>query len=125
MKSIPIPRLNLNTLFIPQEDSKFMIMDSMLGSESSHIHIVNDSQYPVFLGQGTTLGSLQPAETLDKEPPININPQVKRFMHLVDLILKKPKDDQPEPEGQVYQDQQPDLPTDPKPQRYQIFLLLS
>ena len=89
------------------------MIDSILPSSSTSLHVTNDTDTPIYFKASDILGTIEPDNHFDSQPPLDTS-HVQNFFNLVTPILRsKEHEDQPSA-VQQYQNQQPNVLFGPK-----------
>jgi deoxyuridine 5'-triphosphate nucleotidohydrolase len=108
-----------SALFMPsdhpiQRHANATFLDSIITPEVHHIHVINDMDTPIHFQEGDPIGTLEPLTVLDEDPPKDMVAGIETFTLMISSVLRKVKEDKPEPQEQEYEDSLPDLPSGPK-----------
>ena len=90
-----------------------MMIDSILPSNPSFLHVTNDTDAPICFKASDSLGTIEPDEYFDSQPPPNTS-HVQNFFNLVTPILQSREHEDQLSTEQQYQNQQPDVWFGPK-----------
>ena len=90
-----------------------MMIDSILPSNPSFLHVTNDTDAPICFMTSDSLGTIEPDEYFDSQPPPDTS-HVQNFFNLVTPILRSREHEDQLSTEQQYQNQQPDVSFRPK-----------
>ena len=89
------------------------MIDSILPSNPSFLHVTNDTDAPIRFMASDSLGTIEPNEYFDSQPPPNTS-HVQNFFNLITPILRSKEHEDQLSTEQQYQNQQPDVSFGPK-----------
>ena len=89
------------------------MIDSILPSNPSFLHITNDTDAPICFKASDSLGTIKPDEYFDSQPPPDTS-HVQNFFNLITPILWSKEHEDWLSMEQQYQNQQPDISFRPK-----------
>ena len=92
----------------PRRLANATFLDSILTPETLHVHVTNDTDFPIQFFESDPIGDVEPLEVLDQHPPEE-DPVTQAFFNTVTRVLKPPGSNLPDSEEQRYQDSQPDI----------------
>ena len=89
------------------------MIDSILPSNPSFLHITNDTDAPICFKASDSLGTIKPEEYFNSQPPPNTS-HVQNFFNLITPILQSKEHEDWLSTEQQYQNQQPNILFRPK-----------
>ena len=99
---------------LPRPISNLTILDSIISPSQTSLHVTNDLDSEICLLSEDVIGNMESLNQLDLQVPIKDSEQINTFTNWVKSILKKPQNNKPKDQEQLYQNQVHDLPNSPK-----------